>query len=87
MVKRHGLYTSTYNKALQIYDKYETFHNGITDMLAIKVCKNTDDLERGIRIHKNINRTTNEGNMELMNAEIDFYGFFGLICEAQTVYV
>ncbi len=57
-------------------------NNNINHLLALKAAKNSNNLEKGILIHKNINLYDNN----LLNALIDFYGKFGKINEAETLF-
>merc|ERR1712176_487435 len=61
-------------QCLQIYDEHTAFtDDDIIKILAIKACINCNDLEKGKRIHADIQNNS----IELNNILIAFYGHFG----------
>lgn len=70
-----------YNKALNIYQTYNTLTDVISHFSAIKACIELNEYEIGINIHANIGN--NIYDLLLKTTLIDFYGHFGNInmCE------
>ncbi len=73
--------------AILLYKKYETFMDDISYILMIKACMNTNNFEFGNDIiNKNIDYKNSKYNINLMNELIDFYGHYGDIKTAVSVF-
>lgn len=63
-------------KALAMYDKFQSLNNDISHLYALKACINTDDFKKGQMIHKCISQNNDFDNIILKNMLIEFYGHF-----------
>ena len=75
-----------YSDALGLYDDAKEFRNDIVHLLGITACSKMNDLERGQRIHREIEYRFVEWDISLKNAFIDFYGRCGDIGASQRIF-
>ena len=81
------LKTKQNKKILKLYQKYDSLHSEVTDMLSIKACINMNDIQNGRSIiDKYKNKKQKIKNIQLSNTLIDFYGHFGDIYNAKCIY-
>ena len=79
--------------ALEIYEKYHWLNDHVTHLFAIKACINTDDMDKGIDIHRNkidqniFNQDKNNNyTIELKTMLIAFYGHFHDIQQSKMIF-
>eukprot|EP01083_Nonionella_stella_P195156 719162_1 len=74
-------------QALDLYHRFSTFNNNRTHSLAVKACKHMNVYEGGKRIHDNMTYDHPQPkHLELQNTLVDFYGHFGDMGNAKSVF-
>merc|ERR1712228_1032938 len=73
-----------FRQSLLLYEKYAKLNDDVTHLLALRATQNLNDYDKGLEIHKSVK--SKSPCIELQNALISFYGYFGQISKAQTMY-
>eukprot|EP01084_Bolivina_argentea_P119333 211602_1 len=73
-------------KALSIYNKFESIHDSLSHILYIKACINLENFEFGQHIIHKHNLLQNVTTIRLKNTLIDFYGKFGHILKSRNIF-
>eukprot|EP01083_Nonionella_stella_P213419 769793_1 len=73
-----------YDNVLSVYHRYNTLHDHISHIEAIKACMGGNKLEEGQQIHSSI--IMESFPVQLTNTLIDFYGHFGLLSDAWALF-
>ena len=73
-------------RALSVYRQCAAQTDGVSDVLALKACKNTDDLMGGQRIIAGMKRQSKRPNIFAATMMIDFYGHFKDVVSARACF-